>query len=70
MNRRNSGPEPAPVRAPVTSVKVSQPPVGATSTEPSSGPVAEPECTSMVPPAPADETFAVKEVAPAVSTEA
>lgn len=68
VNRRNSGPVPA-VRAVVTSVKVSQPPVGATSTEPRSGPVAEPERTSMVPPAPAEETRAVRAVAPAVSRE-
>lgn len=51
-----------------TSVKVSQLPVGATSTDPSSVPVAEPLRISTVPPAPADETSAVKVVAPAVST--
>lgn len=54
----------------VNSVNMSQPPVGVTSTEPRSGPVAEPARTSMVPPAPAEETRAVKAVAPAGSREA
>lgn len=70
VKRRNSGPLPVAVRVVETVVKVSQPPVGATRTEPSGVPVAEPARTSMVPPAPAEETFAVKVRAPAVATEA
>src|SRR5690349_7188861 len=68
-NTRNSGPEP-PDTDVVTFWKVSQSPVDGTATDPSSVPVAEPDRTSIVPPAPADEIRAVKDRAPAVLTDA
>ena len=48
---------------PVTVVNVSQPPVTGTVAEPSTVPVGEPARTWRVPPAPAEETRAVNEVA-------
>ena len=48
---------------PVTSVNVSQPPVTGTVAEPSTVPVGEPARTCSVPPAPAEETRAVNDVA-------
>ncbi|GGK89155.1 hypothetical protein GCM10007964_34820 [Sphaerisporangium melleum] len=53
-----------------TVVKVSQLPVFGTLTEPSSVPVAEPERTWIVPPAPPDDTRAENPVAPCVDTDA
>ena len=53
----------APVIVPVTVVKVSQPPVTGTVAEPSTVPVGEPARTCSVPPAPAEETRALNEVA-------
>ena len=53
---------------PETVVNVSQSPVGATATDPSRAPVAEPARTWIVPPAPWDETRAVKPLAVAVLT--
>lgn len=71
VKERNSAPEAAvPVRAVETVVKVSQPPVGWTATEPSRAPVADPDRIWMVPPAPPEETFALKVLIPAVGTDA
>src|SRR3954463_4667493 len=68
-NTRNNGPEPLDTDV-MTFWKTSQSPVGGTGTVPSSVPVAEPDRTSIVPPAPADDTRAVKVRAPAVLTDA
>jgi hypothetical protein len=48
--------------------KLSQPPVTGTATVPSTAPVAEPERTRIVPPAPPDEIRALKLVLPDVFT--
>ncbi len=53
----------APVSVPVTLVNVSQPPVTGHGAEPSTVPVGEPARTWSVPPAPAEETRAVNDVA-------
>jgi hypothetical protein len=58
-----------PVNAVETVVNDSQPPVGATTTDPSNVPDCEPDRTSIVPPAPADDTRAVNDLAPTVDTD-
>ena len=55
----------APDSAVDTSVKVSQPPVAGTVTEPSTVPVGEPARTESVPPEPPEDTRAVNRFSPA-----
>lgn len=61
---RKTGPVGVPVSAVETVRKFSQPPVFGTASEPSTGPVADPERTWTVPPEPPEEIFAVNVLVP------
>src|SRR5688500_7391540 len=65
VNTRNSGPVVVDAdTVPVTFAQVVVPPVDATVAVPTTGPVAEPVRSVMVPPGPADATRAVNDVTP------